>query len=168
MDQGEFLAGVLVPRAAARARFLTSSRVSTCRPHGHLQGRKSYRQSSRPRSRRGISGIRAISVDDGRTKHLVRHASCRQVERRSTRARHQKFCPTWGFCNSARHFRRHCRANAPTRCHRTRSAIDAPVMLMDEPFGALDALTRASLQEELVKLWQQTRKSIFFVMQQRR
>jgi NitT/TauT family transport system ATP-binding protein len=42
-------------------------------------------------------------------------------------------------------------------------AIDAPVMLMDEPFGALDALTRAALQEELVRLWQTTRKSIFFV-----
>jgi len=42
-------------------------------------------------------------------------------------------------------------------------AIDAPLMLMDEPFGALDALTRSALQEELVELWQQTRKSIFFV-----
>ncbi len=42
-------------------------------------------------------------------------------------------------------------------------AIDAPVMLMDEPYGALDALTRAALQDELVALWQSTRKSIFFV-----
>jgi NitT/TauT family transport system ATP-binding protein len=42
-------------------------------------------------------------------------------------------------------------------------AIDSPVMLMDEPFGALDALTRSALQEELVKLWQRTRKSVFFV-----
>jgi NitT/TauT family transport system ATP-binding protein len=42
-------------------------------------------------------------------------------------------------------------------------AIDAPVMLMDEPYGALDALTRATLQEELVALWQRTRKTIFFV-----
>jgi NitT/TauT family transport system ATP-binding protein len=42
-------------------------------------------------------------------------------------------------------------------------AIDSPVMLMDEPYGALDALTRASLQEELVALWQRTKKSIFFV-----
>lgn len=42
-------------------------------------------------------------------------------------------------------------------------AIDSPVMLMDEPFGALDALTRSILQEELVALWQRTRKTIFFV-----
>jgi NitT/TauT family transport system ATP-binding protein len=42
-------------------------------------------------------------------------------------------------------------------------AIDAPVMLMDEPYGALDALTRATLQEELVALWQRTHKTIFFV-----
>jgi NitT/TauT family transport system ATP-binding protein len=42
-------------------------------------------------------------------------------------------------------------------------AIDSPVMLMDEPFGALDALTRSALQEELVDLWRETRKTIFFV-----
>lgn len=42
-------------------------------------------------------------------------------------------------------------------------AIDSPVMLMDEPYGALDALTRTALQEELVALWQRTKKSIFFV-----
>jgi NitT/TauT family transport system ATP-binding protein len=42
-------------------------------------------------------------------------------------------------------------------------AIDSPVMLMDEPFGALDALTRSAMQEELMELWRETRKTIFFV-----
>jgi NitT/TauT family transport system ATP-binding protein len=42
-------------------------------------------------------------------------------------------------------------------------AIDSPVMLMDEPFGALDALTRGVLQADLVALWQETRKTILFI-----
>jgi NitT/TauT family transport system ATP-binding protein len=42
-------------------------------------------------------------------------------------------------------------------------AIDSPIMLMDEPFGALDALTRSTLQAELVALWADTRKTILFI-----
>ena len=42
-------------------------------------------------------------------------------------------------------------------------ALDSPIMLMDEPFGALDALTRANLQEELLRLWQTFHRTIVFV-----
>ncbi|MFG1349802.1 ABC transporter ATP-binding protein [Xanthobacter autotrophicus ATCC 700552] len=42
-------------------------------------------------------------------------------------------------------------------------ALDSPVMLMDEPFGALDALTRRSLQDELIRIWAATGKTIVFV-----
>lgn len=42
-------------------------------------------------------------------------------------------------------------------------ALDSPIMLMDEPFGALDALTRRSLQDELLRIWEQYRKTILFV-----
>jgi len=42
-------------------------------------------------------------------------------------------------------------------------ATNPEVLLMDEPFGALDALTRGSLQEELEKVWLETKKTIVFV-----
>jgi len=42
-------------------------------------------------------------------------------------------------------------------------AADPEVLLMDEPFGALDAQTRNSLQNELIKIWQQNRKTVLFV-----
>lgn len=42
-------------------------------------------------------------------------------------------------------------------------AVDPEVLLMDEPFGALDALTRGSLQNETVRIWEDTRKTILFV-----
>ena len=42
-------------------------------------------------------------------------------------------------------------------------ALDSPIMLMDEPFGALDALTRRTLQDELLRLWAALKKTIIFV-----
>ena len=42
-------------------------------------------------------------------------------------------------------------------------AIDAPMLLMDEPFGALDALTRRNLQDELLRIWAELRVTILFV-----
>jgi nitrate ABC transporter ATP-binding subunit len=40
---------------------------------------------------------------------------------------------------------------------------DTDVLLMDEPFGALDALTRSKLQEELVEIWRSTGLTVIFV-----
>lgn len=42
-------------------------------------------------------------------------------------------------------------------------ALDAPTLLMDEPFGALDALTRRSLQDELLRLLAEVRRTVLFV-----
>ncbi|MEB0134483.1 ABC transporter ATP-binding protein [Actimicrobium sp. CCC2.4] len=42
-------------------------------------------------------------------------------------------------------------------------ALDSPIMLMDEPFGALDSLTRRTLQDELLRIWAELKKTILFV-----
>jgi NitT/TauT family transport system ATP-binding protein len=42
-------------------------------------------------------------------------------------------------------------------------AYDPDVLLMDEPFAAVDAQTRESLQEELLCIWQETKKTVVFV-----
>jgi len=42
-------------------------------------------------------------------------------------------------------------------------AIDPDILLMDEPFGALDAQTRRIMQEELLSIWRATQKTVVFV-----
>ena len=42
-------------------------------------------------------------------------------------------------------------------------AMDPKVLLMDEPFSALDALTRGTLQEELARIWMETRKTVIMI-----
>jgi NitT/TauT family transport system ATP-binding protein len=42
-------------------------------------------------------------------------------------------------------------------------AVDAPVLLMDEPFGSLDAQTRLQMNELLHRLWRERAKTIVFV-----
>ena len=42
-------------------------------------------------------------------------------------------------------------------------AIDPQILLMDEPFGALDALTRGFLQSEVERIWEQQRKTVIMI-----
>ena len=42
-------------------------------------------------------------------------------------------------------------------------ALGAPILLMDEPFAALDEITRNSMRYQLLKLWEQTQKTVLFV-----
>jgi len=42
-------------------------------------------------------------------------------------------------------------------------ATQPQLLLMDEPFGALDALTRGLIQEELLKIWEETHQTVFMI-----
>jgi NitT/TauT family transport system ATP-binding protein len=50
------------------------------------------------------------------------------------------------------------------RCALARTfALDSPIMLMDEPFGALDAQTKLQLEDLLLELWQAERRTVVFI-----
>ena len=42
-------------------------------------------------------------------------------------------------------------------------AMDPQILLLDEPLSALDALTRATLQDEISRIWQETRKTVVLI-----
>jgi ABC-type nitrate/sulfonate/bicarbonate transport system ATPase subunit len=41
--------------------------------------------------------------------------------------------------------------------------MDPDILLMDEPFGALDELTRAEMQQELLRIWEARKKTVIFI-----
>lgn len=50
------------------------------------------------------------------------------------------------------------------RCALARTfGLDSPILLMDEPFGALDAQTKLSLEDLLMQLWQEYRRTVVFI-----
>jgi NitT/TauT family transport system ATP-binding protein len=50
------------------------------------------------------------------------------------------------------------------RCSIARTLVyDPPILLMDEPFAALDAMTKAHMQDTLLKLWEEHPKTVLFV-----
>lgn len=69
-----------------------------------------------------------------------------------------------GLAKFADYYPRQLSGGMQRRCAIARSFTYGPeVLLMDEPFGALDALTRVVLQQELLNLWERERKTILFV-----
>jgi glycine betaine/proline transport system ATP-binding protein len=90
--------------------------------------------------------------------------SLRRESRKSRREKAQAYLSTVGLAEWAHHYPDTLSGGMRQRVGLARAlATDSDILLMDEPFSALDPLIRSELQEELLRLQAQLRKTIVFV-----
>ncbi len=83
------------------------------------------------------------------------------------RERTDHFVKMVGLNGFERHFPNELSGGMQQRVNLARAlAADPKVLLMDEPFAALDAQTREFMQAELLKIWSQDRKTVLFITHQ--
>ncbi|MET8155421.1 ABC transporter ATP-binding protein [Sphaerisporangium sp. NPDC005289] len=88
----------------------------------------------------------------------------KDVPRRERRERARHYLDLVGLAGFAQRYPHELSGGMRQRVAIARSlAFDPDVLLMDEPFAALDAQTRESLQEELLHIWEKTGKTIVFI-----
>lgn len=88
----------------------------------------------------------------------------RGVPRAERHEKAMRFLELVGLARAADRYPRELSGGMRQRIAVARALVNEPeVLLMDEPFAAVDAITRASLQEELLKLWQQFGICIVFI-----
>ena len=86
------------------------------------------------------------------------------VEKEKRREIAQKYIKIVGLEKFAKSYPKELSGGMKQRVAIARAYTTGPeVLLMDEPFGALDAQTRAQLQENLLNTWQQAKKTCFFI-----
>jgi NitT/TauT family transport system ATP-binding protein len=91
----------------------------------------------------------------------------RRFDEATMRERSEYFIKLVGLCGFERHYPSELSGGMQQRVNLARAlASDPAVLLMDEPFAALDAQTREFMQAELLKIWAKARKTVLFITHQ--
>ena len=112
--------------------------------------------------RRRLPEALAVPLDDGARERRLRPAAASgcPIQRRVARA----LLDTVGLGDVADAWPSSLSGGMQQRVGIARAlATRPPVLLMDEPFGALDAQTRTLMQEELLSIWDKLRPTVVFV-----
>jgi NitT/TauT family transport system ATP-binding protein len=88
----------------------------------------------------------------------------RRVPKRERVERAKEWLGIVGLSGFENHYPRQLSGGMQKRCSVARTMVYEPeVLLMDEPFGALDAITKATLQKTILDLWQRRQTSVVFI-----
>jgi NitT/TauT family transport system ATP-binding protein len=91
----------------------------------------------------------------------------RRFDKPTMKERAEYFTKLVGLAGFERHYPSELSGGMQQRTNLARAlAADPVVLLMDEPFAALDAQTREFMQSELLKVWTQAKKTVLFITHQ--
>ena len=86
------------------------------------------------------------------------------LPKRNALARVEELLPVFGLKDFADYYPRQLSGGMRQRASLLRTMlVESDILLLDEPFASLDALTRLNLQEWLLEIWEQFRRSVLFV-----
>src|SRR2546427_1356994 len=100
-------------------------------------------------------------------KNVMFGLECQGLDNREGQERATKFIKLVGLQGFEDHFPHELSGGMQQRCNLARAlTVDPKILIMDEPFAALDAQTREIMQLELLRIWLEAKKTVLFITHQ--
>ena len=100
-------------------------------------------------------------------KNVIFGLECQGLDNGEGQARARQFIKLVGLEGFEDHYPHELSGGMQQRCNLARAlTVDPKILIMDEPFAALDAQTREIMQMELLRIWRQSGKTVLFITHQ--
>jgi NitT/TauT family transport system ATP-binding protein len=100
-------------------------------------------------------------------KNVIFGLECQGLDNHEGTARAKEFIKLVGLGGFEEHFPHELSGGMQQRCNLARAlTVDPKILIMDEPFAALDAQTREIMQSELLRIWRDSKKTVLFITHQ--
>jgi NitT/TauT family transport system ATP-binding protein len=162
IEDGAFVA-ILGPSGCGKSTllYIVGGFVNPTEGEAKDEGQGDHRAGSR--SRPGVSGVRAVSLEERARQCDVWSAPAGR-EIAEAEAQSRRLIEMVGLKGFEHFYPKELSGGMKQRVALARTLAYHPaVLLMDEPFGALDAHTRTRLQNDLLNIWERDRKTVLFV-----